>query len=64
MLFIYPKKDSNLYDFISINLKIILSTYSSTRVKKTKHLPEKGLEPLRFNFNNQELIPIKQGTGD
>lgn len=31
----YPKNDLNVYDFISINLKIILSTNSSTRTYKT-----------------------------
>jgi hypothetical protein len=36
----YPKNDLNVYDFISINLKIILSTNSSTRIFINNIRPE------------------------
>ena len=34
----YPKNDLNVHDVISINLKIILSTNSSTRTLSNKSL--------------------------
>lgn len=51
---IYPKNDLNVYDVISINLKIILSTNSSTRIIKTLIL--KKLEKIYIDEYNESIL--------